>query len=353
MDLSRYFDHAATAPVAVEVIEAMTPYWRELSGNAHSIHQFGTRARDAVEEARYQMAQAIGAADPYQVVFTSGATESNNWVLRQSVDMFVSPVEHSSLLVPATQWGRPRLNIDAWEVEAYPDSDVAVMAVNNETGGIPTVRGEPYRIHVDATQAVGKIPWSVGDAAWAALSAHKIGGPKGVGALYIREGFLEPMLLGGGQEGGLRAGTLNVPGIVGLGRAIRRAVDRQEDAHVHASLLRQTVLDGLTRVSDIQVNDAPQQSPHILSVSFLGLLGETLVIELDHAGFAVSSGAACSAHDEELESPVLRALGVPAEWNRGTVRISFGETNTEASAAALAGALAKAVEKVRGLGQKS
>lgn len=349
MDLSRYFDHAATTPVAPEVIDAMAPYWRDVPGNANSIHQFGKLARDAVEEARYWIAEAIGAKDPYQVVFTSGATESNNWVWNKSVDMLVSPIEHSSLLVPA---GPSQLEIKDWTV-GVNDLEVAVMAVNNETGGMPTMRGTPYLLHVDATQAIGKVPWSVGDASWVSLSAHKIGGPKGVGALYIRDGVINPMILGGGQESGLRAGTLNVSGIVGFGCAIRRAVARQEAAYAHATRLREIVLERLVGVQGMRVNDAPRQSPHILSLSFLGLLGETLVIELDHAGYAISSGAACSAGEDEEESPVLRALGVPPEWNRGTIRISFGETNTEASAAGLARALAAAVENVRGLGQKS
>jgi len=348
MDLSRYFDHAATTPVAPEVIDVMAPYWRDLPGNAHSIHQLGRQARDAVEVARHQIAEAIG-AEAGQIVFTSGATESNNWVWRKSVDMLVSPIEHSSMLVPA---GSSQLPIHDWEV-GVNDLEVAVMAVNNETGGMPTLRGTPYLLHVDATQAIGKVPWTVGDAAWASLSAHKIGGPKGVGALYIRDGFMAPLLLGGGQEYGLRAGTLNVPGIVGFGCAVRRAVARQEAAYAHATRLREVVLERLARVEGMRVNDAPRQSPHILSLSFIGLLGETLVIELDHAGYAISSGAACSSESDDIESPVLQALGVPPEWNRGTVRISFGETNTEASAAGLARALAAAVENVRGLGQKS
>lgn len=350
MDTSRYFDHAATTPVAPEVLAAMEPYWRAVPGNAHSIHEFGMQARRAVEEARYDIARSIGASDPYQIVFTSGATESNNWVLRQSVDMMISPIEHSSLLVPAKAWGRDQLRVQGWEVEVYPDTDVAVMAVNNETGGMPTQKGEPYRLHQDATQAVGKVPWTVGDVAWASFSSHKVGGPKGVGALYIRDGFLEPMMLGGGQELGLRAGTLNVPGIVGFGRAIQRAVDRQAEAHAHACGLREAVLDGLRRVADMRVHEAPYQSPHILSVSFLGVYGETLVIGMDQAGFAISSGAACSSQNEEDLSPVLSALDVPVEWNRGTLRISFGESNTLLSAEVLGQTLRALVEKVRGLG---
>lgn len=349
-DLSRYFDHAATSPMHPAARDAMLPHLADDCGNANSIHEWGRRARDAVEQARAEVAEAIGAEDPLQIVFTSGATEANNWVLRQCVDMMISPIEHSSLRVAADFWGRPKLDIRDWQVEVFNDCDVSVMAVNNETGGMPSLRGNPYRQHVDATQAVGKVPWTVGDAAWASLSGHKLGGPMGVGALYIRDGFLEPVLVGGAQESGLRAGTLNVPGIVGFGVAARQAIAGLGAAHNRATKLRNIVLEGLTGLADWRTNDAPHQSPHILSLSFLGVLGETLVIELDRMGFAVSSGAACSSESEE-ESPVLRALGVPLEWNRGTIRVSFGPTNTDASSAALARATAEAVEKVRGLGR--
>lgn len=349
-DPSRYFDHAATTPMHPAARAAMLPYLADDCGNANSIHEWGRRAREAVEHARAEVAAAIGAEDPHQIVFTSGATESNNWVLRQCVDMMISPIEHSSLRVPARLWHRPELNILAWEVQVMEDCDVSVMAVNNETGGMPSLSAQPNRLHVDATQAIGKVPWNVGDAAWASLSGHKLGGPKGVGALYTRDGYLEPILVGGGQESGLRAGTLNVPGIVGFGVAAREAMAGLEAGQNRSTHMRSTILEGLSRLADWRTNDAPHQSPHILSLSFLGVLGETLVIELDRLGFAVSSGAACSSESEE-ESPVLRALGVPLEWNRGTIRVSFGPTNTEAASAALARALVEAVEKVRGLGR--
>lgn len=348
-DLSRYFDHAATTPVHPAALAAMMPFLTEACGNAHSLHTWGARARDAVEVAREQVAAVIGAADPYQVVFTSGATEANNWVLRSCVDMMVSAIEHSSLRVPARAWGMPQLSVRQWQVETLEGSDASVMAVNNETGGMPSLGVRPPRLHVDATQAVGKVDWTVGDSDWASCSAHKLGGPKGVGALYIRDGYLKPATFGGGQEHGLRSGTLNVPGIVGFGAAASEALAERDEARRRAEALRAIVLNRLRNLADWQTNDAPIQSPHILSLSFLGLMGETLVIELDRVGFAISSGAACSSESEE-ESPVLRALGIDPAWNRGTIRLSFGRDNTEESATALGDALAAAVEKLRGLG---
>lgn len=263
--------------------------------------------------------------------------------------MMVSAIEHSSLRVPARAWGMPQLSVRQWQVETLEGSDASVMAVNNETGGMPSLGVRPPRLHVDATQAVGKVDWTVGDSDWASCSAHKLGGPKGVGALYIRDGYLKPATFGGGQEHGLRSGTLNVPGIVGFGAAASEALAERDEARRRAEALRAIVLNRLRNLADWQTNDAPIQSPHILSLSFLGLMGETLVIELDRVGFAISSGAACSSESEE-ESPVLRALGIDPAWNRGTIRLSFGRDNTEESATALGDALAAAVEKLRGLG---
>lgn len=349
MDLSRYFDHAATTPVLPEVIDAMLPYLHDLPGNAHSIHAFGQTARDAVERAREQVANALGAESPHQIFFTSGATESNNWVLRSISDMRVSRLEHSSLRAIAMALGRGFLENDGYQV--HVDGPSAIMAVNNETGGILEC-SDSGELHVDATQAIGKVPWQVGDCTWAALSGHKFGGPKGVGVLYARDGFIEPLIYGGGQEQGLRGGTLNVPGIVGLGAAIEVAGERREERASRASYLRGMVLECISRCSDFIVHEGGQQSPFILSIGFAGVLGEALVVEMDRLGLAISSGAACSSASQELSS-VLAALGVPETFNRGTVRISFGDTNSPESAKELGVQLAQTVEKVRGMGHKA
>lgn len=349
MDLSRYFDHAATTPMLPEVIDAMLPYLHDLPGNAHSIHTFGMEAREAVERAREQVASALGAESQHQIFFTSGATEANNWVLRSVADMRVSRLEHSSLKATAMALGRGFLENDGYQVQVSGPS--AVMAVNNETGGILECSGVG-ELHVDATQAIGKIAWQVGNCTWAVLSGHKFGGPKGIGVLYVRDGYIEPLIYGGGQEQGLRGGTLNVPGIVGVGAAIERATQDREMRAEQACLLRGIVLEGLGTCRDFTVHQGKHNSPFILSLGFAGVLGESLVIEMDRLGFAISSGAACSASSQEL-SPVLAALGIEETYNRGTVRISFGETNTPESAKELGENLSRVVEKVRGMGHKT
>jgi len=349
MDLSRYFDHAASTPVHADAVAAMLPYLHELPGNAHSIHSFGLAARDAVENAREQVAVAIGAESPQQIFFTSGATEANNWVLRSVAEMRVSRLEHSSLRATALALGHGFLENAGYVVQV--DGPSAVMAVNNETGGIVEAMSGGA-VHVDATQAVGKIPWTVGDCSWASLSGHKFGGPKGIGALYVRDGYIEPLIYGGGQEQGLRGGTLNVPGIVGLGAAIERATHEREERATKAQQLRSILLDAVRSCPDFIVHEGASQSPFILSLGFAGVLGEALVIEMDRLGFAISSGAACSSSSHELSS-VLAALGVSETFNRGTVRVSFGESNTAESAKELGIHLAAVVEKVRGMGHKT
>jgi cysteine desulfurase len=341
----RYFDHAATTPVAPEVLDAMLPWLREDFGNAHSLHHWGRKAEAAVEEARAQVAELVGADDPAEIVFTSGATEANNLVLLNFSNLAISPFEHSAVREPALEAGAEIIANDGWDLTSPPSSAfVSVMAVNNETGAVLSVPGTR---HVDAVQAVGKIPWSVDDVDFASMSAHKIYGPKGVGALYIRGAMpLQPLIVGGDQERGQRSGTLNVPGIVGFGAAAQIARERQSEDFAHAAELRQIVLDELESLSDWRTNDAPYQSPHILSLSFREVEGETLVIETDAAGFGISAGAACSSRSTE-PSHVLTALGLTDEWRRGTIRISFGRSNTATSALALVSFLRQTVTRLR------
>lgn len=323
----------------------MLPWLREDFGNPHSLHHWGQKAEAAVNHARSQVAALIGADDPSEIVFTSGATEANNWVLLNFSDLAVSPFEHSAVREPALEAGAAVLANDGWQLSPAPSSSFqSVMAVNNETGAILDVPGTR---HVDAVQAIGKIPWSVQKTDFASFSSHKIYGPKGVGALYIRGAEpLQPLILGGDQEGGQRSGTLNVPGIVGFGAAAELAAERQPEDDIHARELRSIVLSELRTISDWQTNDAPQQSPFILSLSFQGIEGETLVIEADAAGFGISAGAACSSRSTE-PSHVLTALGLPEEWRRGTIRISFGRSNTPTSALDLARTLRQIVTRLR------
>lgn len=354
--IANYFDNAATTPVDPRVLSATLPFLGDACGNAHSIHSFGTRAKAAIEKARESVANLIGAENPDEVVFTSGATESNNWVLRNFETGAISPFEHSSVREPAQALGFTILENGGHSVlkPKAPAGLVSVMRVNNEIGTIfePSDSVVPgSQVHSDITQALGKIEMNVQSLVldYASFSSHKYYGPKGVGGLYVRDGrVLEPILLGGEQEEGRRSGTLNVPGIVGFGEASNIAIDALGEDRALANDLRNIVLESLTGIVDMRVNGGERVSPFILSVSFRGIEGETLVLELDQAGFAISGGAACSSRSTE-PSHVLTALGYEPEWLRGTIRISFGRFNTADSAGSLAKALRRAVGTLREL----
>jgi cysteine desulfurase len=332
---ARYFDNAATTPVDPRVVQEMLPYFSEAFGNANSIHEPGQRARAAVEQARERVAALIGAESPDQVIFTSGSTESNNWILREFENSggWVSPFEHSSVREPARRLGYKTLANHglAITVAGVSEGLLSVMAVNNETGGCwdprKLVLGLGVSIHSDITQQVGKLPTNIFGLSYASLSAHKFYGPKGVGALFAAVPSLDPLMHGGEQEEGLRAGTLNVPGIVGMGAAAAIAAEEADENRRHVETLRALVLAELLKISDVQLNSPEDASPYIVSLSFLGVEGETLTVELDRAGFSISSGAACSSRSTE-PSHVLTALGLAPEWIRGTVRICFGKYKT-------------------------
>lgn len=331
----------------------MKPWLGDHYGNAHSIHEPGRRARAAVERARGQIASLLG-CEPEEVFFTSGATEANNWVLRsfEGRRAAVSPFEHSSIREPALALGFDTLPNDGSELLPPGGGlDLAsVMLVNNEVGSI----FDPGSIHAsvrhsDITQAVGKIRFHLDSLDLASFSGHKFYGPQGIGGLFAKSAETpEPLLRGGEQEDGARAGTLNVAGIVGVGTAAAIAIDEQEQDYQLAVTLGQIVQSELSSVPDWQINGGADRSPFILSLSFLGLEGESLVIDLDRAGFAISSGAACSSRSTE-PSHVLTALGLPPEWLRGTIRISFGRFNTKESARDLGSALAHAINNLRNL----
>ena len=351
VDPARYFDHAATTPVDPTVLREMLPFLTDDFGNANSLHAFGRKAHAAVELARGRVAALLQAEDPSQIVFTSGATEGNNWLLRIFPDAMVSPFEHSSIREPAKRLGLTTLANQGVSLEAAaePTNLLSVMRVNNETGtlwDVRPLRGAAKRVHTDLTQACGKIPVEVDGLDFATLSAHKFYGPKGGGAIYMECEPLPPLIIGGEQEMGLRGGTLNVPGIVGMGAAAELALERQPADYAHALELQQAVLSAFERDDLVQVNGGEEHSPFILSLSFYGLEGETLVLEVDRAGYAISSGAACSSSSTE-SSPVLRAMGLEESWNRGTVRISFGRANTGETAVGLATCLQQSAQKLR------
>lgn len=348
-----YFDNAATTPVDPRVLEAMLPFLGDNFGNANSLHNFGRRAHDAVEQARAQVAAAISADDPGQIVFTSGATEGNNWVLSRFAHGAVGPFEHSSVWETAKAEGFQILRNDG--LQLCPPAGrvplISVMSVNNELGSkldAPSMRLYADVLHSDITQAAAKYETTLDQIDYATFSAHKFYGPKGIGALYMRDTPLTPMLHGGEHEHGLRAGTLNVAGIVGMGFAAALALENRDADSLHATNLGQIVLHELDGLSDFRVNGGNDRAPHILSISFLGVQGEALVVELDAAGFGISSGAACSSRSAE-PSHVLTALGIPSEWLQGTVRTSFGRFNTTEAARALGLVLRKAVNSLRSL----
>ena len=357
-----YLDHAATTPVRREALEAMLPYFAEVYGNASSIHTEGRKARRAVEKARQQVAAAIG-AEPREVYFTAGGSESDNWAIRGAAQplweqgkrhLITSRVEHPALLrtcenIERLGWQVTYLPVDAFgrvcpedvRQAIRPDTAlISVMAANNEVGTLQPVR-EIGRIahesgilfHTDAVQAVGSIPVDVND--WNAdllsLSGHKFYGPKGVGALYVRRGVrMEPLIFGGEQEKGLRAGTENLPGIVGMGAALELAEKERPEEAARLTHLRQMLLEGLTAaLPDCQLNGHPEHRlPGNLNLRFPLVEGESLLMRLDLAGIAASAGSACSSGSMEV-SHVLTAMGLSEDEARGSLRLSLGRENTE------------------------
>jgi len=337
-----YFDHAATTPVDPRVLAAMLPYFSETFGNANSLHQLGADARRAVEHARNQIAQAIGAEDPSQIIFTSGATEGNNWVISQHKRVAYSPFEHSSVREPVRHRGGAVLPNEGFLVhdDLVTDCDLlAVVGVASETGAAFRVKPTQTPVLRDVTQLLGHLPLSPSLPSYMTWSAHKLYGPKGIGALYVEDPIsLEPMFRGGGHEFGLRSGTLNVPSIVGFGIATQLAVQEQPERLAHTSRLRDVLLDELQANPEVRAILPPSGSPHITTLLLPGLQGETAVIELDRRGFAVSAGPACSSN-ATLPSTTLLALGLCEQEARSVLRVSTGKANTPNSAADLARAI--------------
>jgi cysteine desulfurase len=350
-----YFDHNATTPLDGRVLEAMLPYFRENYGNPSSRHELGRLARKAVDEAREQVAEAVG-AHPSQVVFVSGGTEANNLLIKGAAawlppsQIVVSAVEHPCVMKPATElreqgWTLRKLAVNREGRVELADLEnalrertalVSVMLANNETGVVQDVaavaelaRSAGATAHTDAVQALGKLPVCFEDLNVHALtlSAHKIYGPKGVGALVLDKRLdLKPLISGGGHERGLRAGTENVPAIVGFGVACGLAVSRLAEAADGVKPIRERLERGLRELGAEIFGAVAERLPNTSFFAFPGIDGETLVMALDHAGFAVASGAACSSGSTE-PSPVLLAMGVERELARGAVRVSLGRGN--------------------------
>jgi cysteine desulfurase len=357
--MSIYFDHAATTPLDAEVKEAMLPYLDNLFGNPSSIHSFGRETRAAIDQARSQVAQAIGAAD-HQLIFTSGGTEADNLALigtmlaqpQSKKHVITSQVEHHAVLdacrflehvgyevtyIPVDHQGIVKM--DQLEAAIRPETAlISILHGNNEVGTLQPIeqigklaREQNILFHVDAVQSFGseKLDVSQLPVDLLTLSSHKIYGPKGVGALYVRDSIrLMPRAHGGAQERRRRAGTENVAGIVGFGKAAALVVRDHEARHKHLITLKEAFLTGLKAQGlNVVFNGAEHALPHIVNVSFIGLDTETLLIQLDLEGIAASSGSACTSGTLSI-SHVLEAMHLPDEVMTSAIRFSFGKDNT-------------------------
>lgn len=353
-----YFDHNATTPLDVRVLEAMLPFLREHYGNASSRHELGTQARKAVNAAREQVA-ALVHVQPSQLVFVSGGTEANNLFIKGAAgylkpsQIAVSAIEHPCVAKPAQElvragWKLRKLavnrdgQIDIDDVGAAlkePTGIVSVMLANNETGVIQDVAAVAERaraarawMHTDAVQALGKIDvdFPALNVQAMTISAHKIYGPKGVGALVMDKRIeLKPLISGGGHEQGMRSGTENVPAIVGFGAAAELALARREELAERLGRLRQGLEAGLHRLGAVIFGERAPRISNTTYFAFPHIDGETLVVELDKLGYAVAAGAACSSASTE-PSATLLAMAVEPELARGAVRLSLGADNTAA-----------------------
>lgn len=361
-----YFDHAATTPLDERVLEAMMPYLRENYGNANSTHHLGQKSKVVVEDAREKIAELIG-AEPSEIIFTSGGTESDNAVIKGVLaisgnknEVVSSEIEHHAVLHTLdlakmqgvkTVYSQPDSNgrVTPEAVEAAITENTALvtlMHVNNEIGTINPLKeiaevckskGVPF--HSDTVQSLGKLPFNVNDTGVDFLSgsAHKIYGPKGIGIMYVRNGARWiPWMQGGSQERRRRGGTLNVPGIVGFAKALEIAISEMDENNRHFEHLRQLLLQKLDSSENFKyfVNGPKEEYvPHILNLSFCDdegkhIDGEMLLLNLDIEGICVSNGSACTSGAVE-PSHVLSGIGMEDGLAKSSIRISFGKQNTE------------------------
>lgn len=378
-----YLDYAATTPVDPRVLEAMLPYFRQIFGNPSSVHTYGQRAEGAMEIARETVAGVL-ASCPDEIIFTSCGSESDNLALRgvalarrqQGTNhLLISPVEHHAVSRTAEQLAflhgfeletlavdaTGRVDAEQVKEQLRPDTAlVSVIYANNEIGTINPIReiGEICRakgvpLHTDAVQAAAYLPVNVDELNVDLLSigAHKFYGPKGVGALYVRKGTpILPVQTGGGQEHGLRAGTSNIPYIVGLAEALQLAqLERQERIHQLLPLRDRIIGRVLEEIPDSKITGHPNQRlPNHASFVFRGVDGNALLMLLDVEGFACSSGSACKTGNPE-PSDVLTVLGFPAEWALGSLRITLGGDSTSMQVEAFLDTLPEVIGRLRRL----
>ena len=356
-----YLDNAGTTRVSGEVLSAMLPYYTEYYGNANSLHSFGIEASKAVEESRNTLAGLINAS-PKEIFFTSGGTEGNNWIIKgiaranthRGKHIIISSIEHHSILESARELENEGFKVTYLPVDSTGMVDmvelmhaltpettlVSIMAVNNEVGTIQNIKAigdilKDYKayFHVDAVQAMGCLHIDVKDMKIDALtmSAHKVHGPKGIGAVYIKTGTpIKKLIQGGEQESGRRGGTTNVPGVVGMGKAMAIAVRDIDVNNKKLQDLTEYFVNKLNyAIPDIKFNgNFNQKAPGIINVSFKYIEGESILVKLDLEGVAVSTGSACASNSLE-KSHVLKAMGLSHEDINGAIRFSFGADNTK------------------------
>jgi len=380
-----YFDYNATTPPAPEVIEAVARATRDTFGNPSSVHRFGQEAKAILDEARSAVAALIN-GDPSEVIFTSGGTESDNLAIRGAAEaleptgrrqLVAGAIEHEAVLntlkaLARRGWTAAHIPVDQTGIVAPADARdaiaettalVSVMHANNEIGTIQPIaeiaaaaHARGALMHTDAVQSIGKIPVDVRalDVDLLSLSAHKLNGPKGAGALWVKRGTrMQPILTGGKHERNRRAGTENVPGIAGLGVAARLAAAKLAAEGARLATLRDRLESGiLARVPGTVVNGAREfRVPNTSNISFDRVEAESLLIALDLEGVAVSTGSACSSGTLE-PSHVLRAMGLSAHRTQNSLRFSLGLFSTEAEVDFVIGVLPRLVEKLRGLTER-
>jgi len=360
MDKVIYLDHASTTPTDPEVVAAMLPWFTEEFGNPSTVYSLGLVAAQAVQQARESIAGTIG-AEPDEIYFTGGGTESDNWAILGTAEaqqnkgrhLVTSTIEHHAVLESVEYLEKRGYEITRVPVDGgglvdpedvrralRPDTIlVSIMHANNEIGAIEPIgeigkltREAGVLFHVDAVQTAGKLPLDVNDLGvdMLSMSAHKFYGPKGVGLMYARKRTrLTPLLHGGGQERGRRAGTHNVPGIVGMAKALELAAARMADDAAREASLRDRLWSGLrANIESIYLNGDPvRRLPNNLNVRLDGIEGESMILMLDMEGICVSSGSACTTGSLE-PSHVLLALGIPAEHAHGSLRVTLGRSTT-------------------------
>jgi len=354
-------DNSATTPVKKEVLETMLPYFSEKFGNPSSVYSLGSQSKVAVEESREKIAKAIG-AKPKEIFFTAGGSEADNWAIKgiayankeKGNHIITSKIEHHGILHTCEYLEKQGFKVTYLDVDEYGVVDleqlkdsindetilISIMYANNEIGTIQPVeeigqiaKEKGIYFHTDAVQAVGHIKIDVNklNIDMLSMAAHKFYGPKGIGALYIRQGVkIDPLISGGGQERNRRAGTENVPGIVGMGKAIELAYKDIEEKNQKLIYLRERLIKGiLDNIDHVRLNGHPtNRLPGNVNVCFEFIEGESLLLSLDMEGIAASSGSACTSGTLD-PSHVLLAIGLPHEIAHGSLRLSLGDFNTE------------------------